>query len=233
MNPEYRPVNDSGALGRMVPVALVTVGILVASYLLVKVTQYKFHLDRIESNRAAFNATISRYSFPSSFASKKSEVSVTGKVLPIDRKTMAVDELYYDLPDQMRARNPSEVGTLAWVDYEPILVGTYATGQACAYKCTLWLVDNSDSRIMERREFMGTTPPEQKNWRGDAYGLKPDYIVVAFLKNEDPPIRLAQFGHLTSASIRSLIRFTFYVSWGGVVLGLSCLVFVMIRKRRA
>jgi len=231
LNTEYRPVNDSGGLGRIVPLALLVVGVLLVSYLLVRLTQYKIYLDRIESDRAALNGVVRQYSFPSQYATKTAGTNVRGRILPIDLKAMSLDELYYDLPDQLRARNRDEVDTVAWLEYEPTLVGTYQTGRAYAYKCTLWLVDNSDSRITDRHEFLGTNPPEQKKWRGDAYGLKPDYMILAYLNGEDPPLRMAEFGHLSSSTIRAIVRVAFYVSWAVVTIGI-CLGLIQLRKRR-
>jgi hypothetical protein len=226
---EYKPVNESSILGKIVPWIIVVIIVSSALYLLLRLTQYKLHLDQVQSDASAFNKIIHHYSFPSSI--KFSQGSIRGKILPINMNKMEIDQVYYDLPDQIRATNPNEVGTLAWLEWEAIPVGQYYTGKGYTYKCTLWLVDNSNSVIIARNEFLGTDPPEQKSWRGDAYGMKPDYKVIAYLINQDEPLPPTETS-FSSSTIRTLVQVTFYFSWL-VVIGLICMSFAKLKKWRA
>lgn len=105
------------------------------------------------------------------------------KVLPIDRTTNKVDDIYLDLPDPLRATRPSEVKSLIFLEWETRATHSYRNGATgYSYVCKLEIVDLSLPALVAKTELLGPYPPKTipKSQR-EAYGARPKDLVLATL----------------------------------------------------
>jgi hypothetical protein len=105
------------------------------------------------------------------------------KVVAVNAHSKRIDELYFSLPDPLRAADPGEVGTIAIAAWGERRVGHYSNGGE-AYRHTLevTLVDPAVPAVVGRRSFEGGDPPETTKSRGDHYGSSPTSDVVSWLE---------------------------------------------------
>ena len=93
-----------------------------------------------------------------------------------------IDPLLLDLPDDLRAADPGEVGTVVWLRWETELVGSYTGGgPAWIWKCQVTVIDKSQRALLGEREFRGSDPPQTTANSGGDYGSKPVGEVVNYL----------------------------------------------------
>jgi hypothetical protein len=110
--------------------------------------------------------------------------TVAGKLVIVNRDKKEIDDLFVDLPDGLRAENPEEVGTVVWVSFARVAVGTYTDGATgYAHSCTVHVIDKAGWTVTAIRRFQGSAPPSFKKHSGDAEGSKPDSAVIEYLKN--------------------------------------------------
>ncbi len=108
----------------------------------------------------------------------------TGRILAVDVGRCEVDEdVHFELPEDLRARTPEEVGTVAWVKWGTRAVGKYTDGAtASSYTCTLTVIDRAKWTIIHEEEMGGPGPPSQRKSTESATGAKPTWVIVEYLK---------------------------------------------------
>lgn len=87
-----------------------------------------------------------------------------GRLVVLDRHKRAVDKLFFDLPDALRATSYSDVGTVVLLAKGKERSGSY-TGGAPAYvqKCKVDIVDWRESLLVGTRTFRGGKAPQTIN----------------------------------------------------------------------
>ena len=82
-----------------------------------------------------------------------------GKVIALDPVRRTLDAVHDELPVEIRARRPDEVGTIALISCETRLVGRYiGIGGAYAHDCTVTIVDASSQALMGYTGAQNTPP---------------------------------------------------------------------------
>ena len=94
--------------------------------------------------------------------------SLHGKVVIVYHNfdSSGIDDLYYDLPDKLRARTPDEVATVVLIERGKAAAGFYGregetvgTYPALQSHCRVEIVDWKTKELVEGREFWGKSPP--------------------------------------------------------------------------
>jgi len=112
-----------------------------------------------ESVLAPFKPYLSEYlSFS---ATQQGEPYIRGKVITVDTRRKAVDHLYFDLPQELRATQPEEVGTVVWVECTSVTtvvrrVGG-STNNTVDYRCEVSVIDKAASAIVGQKRFEDTS----------------------------------------------------------------------------
>jgi len=113
---------------------------------------------------------------------EEAAASLVGKVVVIDRKEQEVDDLQFDLPEEIRARQPEEVGTVVWLDWGRETQGGYTDGTAAYVQtCTVTVIHREKWEVLGTTVFRGSDPPSFKKGGGSRSGSKPTDEVVRFL----------------------------------------------------
>lgn len=109
--------------------------------------------------------------------------AMTLKFVLLDLEKREVDDLHLDLPETLKARNPDEVGTIVWLSWSEVAVGTYTDG-AVGYvqTCRVTLIDKASGAMVWRQTFLGSDPPGVKKHSGPARGSRPNAAVLDFLR---------------------------------------------------
>jgi hypothetical protein len=92
---------------------------------------------------------------------QQGEPYIRGKVITVDTRRQAVDHLYFDLPPELRAAQPEEVGTVVWVECTSVTtvirrVGG-STNNTVDYRCEVAVIDKSAAAIVGRETFEKTS----------------------------------------------------------------------------
>ena len=108
---------------------------------------------------------------------------IVGKVVVVDLG--AHDFLRLDLPAELKAMQPGDVGSVAQVTFEAEEVGTYDDGRkGYRYAAQVSIVDLAKGGVIAAKDFVGTDPPQTKPGNsGDQYGDKPYGEIVEWLKS--------------------------------------------------
>src|SRR2546427_6252885 len=72
-----------------------------------------------------FAAHMSEYTHFPSLKETGSSTTISGKAITIDKTTNEIDETYFDLPSELKASKPEEVGTVVWISCSESVAGTY------------------------------------------------------------------------------------------------------------
>ena len=110
---------------------------------------------------------------------------IRGKVITVDIGENKLDQIYFDLPGDMTAKNPEEVGTIIWLKWEDVRVGTYSPSGEAAYRitCEVTLIDKPEAILIDKKSFTGSEPPPTMLREGDGYGSKPTDEIVDYLES--------------------------------------------------
>src|SRR5439155_22217449 len=81
---------------------------------------------------------------------------VGGKLITVDMDKREVDYLYFDLPDDLRAETPDEVGAVVQLRWGKMLFGKYENGTP-GYKqtCQVVVKDKATGELLARGAYMG------------------------------------------------------------------------------
>jgi hypothetical protein len=78
----------------------------------------------------------------------KGAARIVGRLIPIDRQRKRVSNLYYDLPEEIRASSVDDAGTIAWLDEEESTTNNLST-----LVCTLTLIDRDRKAVISTEVF--------------------------------------------------------------------------------
>jgi hypothetical protein len=109
---------------------------------------------------------------------------VKGKVIPVDLANQKIDWFYYDLPDDLKARTPEQVGTVVWLEWGERKVGQYGTsgGGAFVRTCNVTVIDHAQRAIVGRHYIEGGPPPTTSRRGASQYGSYPTEGIVNYLR---------------------------------------------------
>lgn len=132
-----------------------------------------------------FESHLSEYTSISGFKNDDG-MYIKGKIIPIDKEpnySSISYSYYFRLPEELRATQPEEVGTIVLLERSDERVGTYTDG-AGAYVTTIevTIIDKSIPMIIGRKSFRGENPLSAKYGYGANYGLPPTIEIIDFLK---------------------------------------------------
>src|SRR5262249_8471941 len=108
-----------------------------------------------------------------------------GKVLPVSVTDKKVDWFYYDVPQDMRATTPEEVGTVVQLFWGEDKVGEYHPGGGGAYvrTCRVVVIDHEKRLAVGEASFRGGDPPRSSRNGVSQHGSYPTESMVSFLKS--------------------------------------------------
>ncbi|MGE3805454.1 MAG: hypothetical protein AB7K24_12335, partial [Gemmataceae bacterium] len=133
---------------------------------------------------APFQDRIAEY-FPAKPAQPASGGELKGKLITVNVKGRHFDGLYFQLPPQLRAASPDEVGTIVWLDWGEDVVGEYGvnTGSVgVVITCQATVINKADGQILHERFFAGGQPPDKTDKHNQKhYGSPPTGEIVGWL----------------------------------------------------
>ncbi len=109
---------------------------------------------------------------------------IKGKVVPVEfrKGKQAIDYLYFDLPPELKAQTPEEVGTVVWLEWGEDQVGDYDDDDpAFVQTVKVSVIDKERGRMVGQKSFRGGPPPNTKTYDGPGYGPKPTAEIVQYL----------------------------------------------------
>lgn len=110
------------------------------------------------------------------------EAYIIGKVITVDIDENEIDHIYFDLPEELIAKSPEEVGTIIWLNWGEVLVGRYTDG-AGGYRiiCEVTIIDKEKSTIVDKETFSGSDPLSVKEGSGNRTGSKPTNEIINYI----------------------------------------------------
>jgi hypothetical protein len=111
--------------------------------------------------------------------------TAVGKLVIVDVGKKDVDSLQEDLPDDLRARGPADVTTVAWLKWSQESVGSYKSGgSALQWSCQITVIDLATRRQIASQRIVGSPPPWATVGKPGAShsGDKPRNEVLAYLQ---------------------------------------------------
>jgi hypothetical protein len=167
--------NNSGNFGC---IALVIVIALIAGGV------YGVRSCRQSSRTKPFLSHMSEYTFFPNLKESSSATGITGKAITIDKIKNEIDDTFFDLPTELQASKPEEVGTVVWVSCNEHIAGTYTSGsKAWVQSCDVTVIDKSTASVVGKRIFSSGGPPQTKSYSGDWHGSKPKSEIVDYIKS--------------------------------------------------
>ncbi len=104
------------------------------------------------------------------------------KMIVIDLREKDIDSAYWDLPDELRATTPDEVGTVVWLEWDKIQRMIYGTKPGYQHHVKVTVIDLSKKTAVANACFIGTMPPGSISSRdSEGNGSKPNGDVVRCL----------------------------------------------------
>jgi hypothetical protein len=109
---------------------------------------------------------------------------VKGKIIVLDKGKQDFDwDVSYDLPADLKASKPEEVGAVVLTDWQKNEVGTYDDGtRAYQYTVDVTVVDHARRTVIAQSTFTGSEPPRTIKYSSEGVGSKPTKEVVDYLK---------------------------------------------------
>lgn len=157
--------NPPSIIWTIVPVFLWLIVTGAVAYFAVLSNQKTTNFDnQILADGQNFNAQKSNFNFPTTaLPDRKNKLTVEGnikgKVLPLNKASNDVAELFYNLPDDLRPTNLDEVKTIFWLDCKPEVIGKGNNGAVRSQeKCNTFLVDREAAKFIGIQEFLGVSP---------------------------------------------------------------------------
>jgi len=112
----------------------------------------------------------------------------SGKMIVVNLKDKNFDDLYFQLPEKVAAATPVEVGVIAQLSWDRKQICQYTNdtgGIVPGYSqtCDVTLVDLKTKLVIDRKQFVGSHPPEILRGAESTIGERPDLAVTAYLKS--------------------------------------------------
>ncbi len=179
-----RTLSNSGRRGKLdwttiiIILVLVLVGICVGGFFLIR-SIYR------GSVLSPFNSTLPELVQlrPGGEKNPTNEQCSKG-VMFIDTSDNSFDHLYFDTPDDIKAKTPGEIKTVVFLTWVRHQVGTYGANKP-AYRnsCKIDVVDRQTKSLLQRNEFWGPTPPTTISSRSSSgEGARPNDDVIQFVR---------------------------------------------------
>jgi hypothetical protein len=119
---------------------------------------------------------------PAPKPAKPSHLPVRGKILPIDMDKHRVDPVYFDLSNNIRPRDPNEIGAIAALWWNEVQVGTYSgSNGAFQQHCTVMVWDTATKSLLAERSFVGGMPPPWSYHGSPESGSRPYAAIRDYL----------------------------------------------------
>jgi hypothetical protein len=140
-----------------------------------------------EARRAAelrpFSEQISQYLDVSGFQVRSGPAYLTGKVLLIDTAANKVDDLFFDLPADLRAHRSDEVGTIVWIHCAEEWVSLYPSDNRWGYQtfCRLTVIDKTNATILGKYVIAGFGPLPENKAPGDQPSPRPEDEILEYI----------------------------------------------------
>ena len=114
--------------------------------------------------------------------------AVKGKMVVVNKATRDVDwDVFFDLPDDLRAAKPEEVGAVVWVEYGRELGDlVYGDEHLPSYvqTCKVTVLDNAGRDVIGSTALQGGPPPKSIDEHDkEGVGPKPTREVIDYLKS--------------------------------------------------
>ena len=102
---------------------------------------------------------------------------IVSKVVVVSLGDKDFDDLAFNLPENLRATRPSEVGSVIQVAYSADLAGSYQGGDD-AYRVTadVTVIDLDTGRVLASNSFVDDPPSTKLSSEGDQYGSGGDSL---------------------------------------------------------
>jgi hypothetical protein len=85
---------------------------------------------------------------------------IRGKIIPVNVLNNTLDVFYFDLPEELRAENPDEVGSILWLycvyNTEKVTFAAGSRKETNNYTCDVAVIDRSEQAIVAQRSFQKT-----------------------------------------------------------------------------
>jgi hypothetical protein len=140
----------------------------------------------IRSSAAApFKAHLAEYLAPTVGPGQAAPVG--GKMVVVDKNTQDIDsDVFFGLPDALRASRPEEVGTVVWLEYgRERGMGVYGNDHLPSFiqTCKVTVIDQASRSVIATTLLHGGAPPETINEGAkEGVGPRPTAEVIAYLK---------------------------------------------------
>jgi hypothetical protein len=90
--------------------------------------------------------------------------------------------IYNILPENLKATNPEEVGTVVLIKWDRAYYGSYiGAGNAYKINCIVSVVDKKRNLLIDQKNFEGGNPPYSIKGKGDGYGNAPSEEILNYL----------------------------------------------------
>jgi hypothetical protein len=118
---------------------------------------------------------------------------VRGKIVVVDRDESAIDGAFFELAEGLYANDASELGTLALVRCEPLLIGDFRAAKdtkrviarAYATTCTVEVIDWSARRSTGKTTITSNEKPPREMfasfYKGDWHAKRPSAAIAKWL----------------------------------------------------
>lgn len=108
---------------------------------------------------------------------------IIGKVIAINMQDGELDDVYYKLPNILKAKSHEEIGMVVWLEWGEKLIGTYTDGwKGYAHTCNITIIDFSNNTVVDEKYFEGADPPDSKDIGGDVWGSMPTKDIVKYIE---------------------------------------------------
>lgn len=112
--------------------------------------------------------------------------SLDGKIIFVDLETRRFSDVNFELPDELRAKNPEEVRYIAHLSWKSVLIGYYDYDGAKGLRkdAMIVLYDTTTGESTRAEILQGKGPPSSKDGEGDRTGEPPsnDKIIALVLR---------------------------------------------------
>jgi hypothetical protein len=108
------------------------------------------------------------------------------RMVVVDPNEQDLDDLHFDLPDDLRAATPADVTTVVWLRWNQATVGTYSSGgNAYQWSCDVMVIDLPTRTTIGSQHFDGAPPPARVSGkRGQSHsGDKPTQAILNYLQS--------------------------------------------------
>jgi hypothetical protein len=164
--------------------ALIRIGVGVTLVLLVLFGIGIWHVVGM-IRRAPFRAQMASYLTPTVGMRNLAAPRPSGKMVVVNVANRDLDDLHFDLPDNLRASSPGQVAIVARLHWRHATVGMYkGGGSAGQWTCDVEVIDRVKWTLLGSQKFIGSPPPQSfVGRRGQSRsGDKPKQQVMTFLQ---------------------------------------------------